>query len=83
MSDATLFGDNLVEKLALCGEQVDSAAILAHHIQWPIGIDTETRVLTPYGNELLAVLHKIYSMIDNQAAAEVAWSLNKQAKDWA
>jgi hypothetical protein len=72
MSGATLFGDDLVEKLALCGERVDSAAILARHIRWPIGIDAETHVLTPYGNELLAVLHKIYSMIDDQAAAEVA-----------
>lgn len=76
VAGATLFGDDLLDKLALCGERVDSADLLARYIRWPIGIDADTHVLTPYGEELLAALKKIYATIDDQTAADEAHTQN-------
>jgi hypothetical protein len=73
ISGATLLGDDIVQKLATCGERIESAEDLARHVRWPIGIDTETHVLTAYGIELLKKLDSIYSRIDDEAAAEEAY----------
>jgi hypothetical protein len=48
MSGVTILGDDIVEKLEKCGEQIESADALARHIRWPIGIDAETRGLTAH-----------------------------------
>ena len=72
MSGATILGDDIVEKLAKCGEQIESADELARHIRWPIGIDAETHVLTDIGRELLAKLQEIYHKIDDEATAKDA-----------
>jgi hypothetical protein len=77
LSGATLLGDDVIEKLAKCGERIGGGEDLARHIRWPIGlgiesIDTETHHLTAYGEALLARLQTIYTKYDQDVAAQEA-----------
>ena len=68
VSSATLIGDDVVEKLAKCGERLETGEELGRHIRWPIRIDAETGILTPYSEDLLQKLQTIYKKIDNEAS---------------
>lgn len=69
LSGQTILGDDVVEKLATCGERIESYPELRRHVRWAIGHDNETGKGTAYGEQLLAKLSQIYSKLDQKADA--------------
>ena len=68
----TLLGDDVIEKLATCGEHIETMEDFAQHAQWPIGFNVGTGTSTEYGDLLLQRLKTIYSKFDEDAAVEEA-----------
>lgn len=59
----------MVDKLASCGERIETQAEMRRHVCWAIGFDRNTGYSTIYGDLLLAKLQSIYTKIDDEAAA--------------
>jgi hypothetical protein len=72
IAGSTLLGDDVIEKLATCGERVETKEEFAQHARWPIGFDAGTGATTEYGTMLLERLTTIYSKFDEDTAAEEA-----------
>ena len=72
LAGSTLLGDDIIEKLATCGERIETMNDFAQHARWPIGFNVGTGTSTEYGDMLLQCLKTIYSKFDNDAAVEEA-----------
>ena len=72
IAGSTLLGDDVIEKLATCGERVETWEEFAQNAHWAIGFNTSTGTTTEYGIMLLQRLKTIYSKFDEDAAAEEA-----------
>jgi hypothetical protein len=72
IAGSTLLGDDVIEKLATCGERVETKEEFAQHARWAIGFNAGTGATTEYGDMLLERLKMIYSKFDEDAAAEEA-----------
>ena len=64
LSGQTILGDDVIERLATCGERIESHHELRRHVRWAIGHDEETGKATMYGEQLLTQLSEIYSKLD-------------------
>jgi hypothetical protein len=67
-----LLGDDVIEKLATCGERIETMEDFAQHARWPIRFNVGTGASTEYGNMLLQRLKTIYSKFDKDTAADEA-----------
>jgi hypothetical protein len=72
LAGSTLLGDDVIEKLATCGERIETVEDFAQHARWPIGFNVGMGASTEYGNMLLQRLKTIYSKFDEDAAADEA-----------
>lgn len=70
----TVLGDDVISKLASCGEQVESAQEMRRHMRWAIGFNEDMGYSTEYGDMLIEKLKSIYAKIDADAATEEARS---------
>jgi hypothetical protein len=68
----TVLGDDVIEKLATCGEHIGPQLDMRRHVHWALGFDENTGYSTVYGDMLLAKLHTIYVTIDKKMAANEA-----------
>jgi hypothetical protein len=72
ISAQTVLGDDVIDKLASCGERVETQAEMRRHVRWAIGFDENTGYSTIYGDMLLAKLRSIYTKFDNEVVADEA-----------
>jgi hypothetical protein len=79
ISAQTVLGDEVIDKLASCGERIETQAEMRRHIQWAIGFNENTGYSTTYGEMLLAKLRSIYTKFDDETAAEDAHVAELQA----
>jgi len=79
ISGETLLGDDVIEKLAGCGERIKTHEVLHQHVRWAIGFNESTREPTIHGDKLLVKLQQIYAKLDEDAAAEAAQLAELQA----
>lgn len=70
----TVLGDDVISKLASCGERVESAQEMRRHMRWAIGFNEDMGYSTEYGDMLIEKLKSIYAKIDADAATEEARS---------
>jgi len=64
LSGQNILRDDIVERLAMCGEHLEKHCELHHHVWWAIRHDKETGRPTIYGEQLLAKLSEIYAQLD-------------------
>lgn len=79
ISAETVLGDDVIAKLAGCGERIESAQEMRRHVRWAIGFNEDTGYSTEYGDMLLEKLREIYAKLDADAAAEEARSAELRA----
>ena len=60
----------MVEKIATCGERIDTYSELRRHVRWAYGHDAMADGPNEYGQLLLARLSRIYQGFDNELAEE-------------
>jgi hypothetical protein len=65
MTGSALLGDDVIEKLASCGERVETKEEFAQHARWPLGFGIGNSGITDYGTMLLNRLKSIYSKFDD------------------
>jgi hypothetical protein len=56
LSGRTLLGDDVIDKLATCGERIWDYSHLCQHTQWALGHDTTMESPNKWGRSLLAAL---------------------------
>jgi hypothetical protein len=72
ISAQMVLGDEVIDRLASCGEWIETQAEMRRHVQWAISFDENTGCSTTYGDMLLVKLQLIYAQFDNEAATEDA-----------
>ena len=72
ISGSTLLGDDVIAKLAVCGERVETMEEFTRNACWPIGFNPGTGEVTEYGHMLLDRLQMIYLTFDNDTATKEA-----------
>jgi len=70
ISGATVLGNDVVEKIATCGERIDTYSELRRHVRWAYGHDPVADGPNEYGTLLLACLSRIYQGFDEELAEE-------------
>lgn len=82
ISGATILGDDIVQKVANCGERIGTYADLRRHAHWRIGHDVETNGPSRWGSMLLDQLSTIYKELDarsevkqREEAASTLWTV--------
>lgn len=65
MSRHMILGNDVVEKLATCGERLNTYAELRKQVHWAIGHDTMTGQANKWGILLLRALSSIYEKLDD------------------
>lgn len=73
ISGRTILGDDIIEKIACCGERLKTYDELRQHARWTLGHDEDSGGPSPIGRMLLDVIGEVYQQFDNQekeAAAE-------------
>jgi hypothetical protein len=69
ISAETVLGDDVIDKLAGCGERIECQAEMCRHVHWALGFDKNMGYPTTYGNMLLEKLRTIYAKFNKEAAA--------------
>jgi len=70
LSGATIIGDDVIEKLASCGEQLENYSEVRWHVQWAVGYDQMANAPTEWGQMLMEKLKDIYNGLDGLEEAE-------------
>jgi len=70
IAGSTLLGDDVIEKLATCGERMETPEEFVQHARWALGFNAGTSTATKYGSMLLERLKMIYLKFDEDAEAE-------------
>jgi hypothetical protein len=86
LSGSTLLGEDVIEKLATCGERIWDYSHLRRHTRWALGHDTTTESPNKWGKSLLEVLARIYTVLEDteverQAELEFEEALREAEKD--
>lgn len=63
-SGATIIGDDVIEKLASCGEQLVNYSQVRRHVRWAVGYDQTANTPTEWGQMLMEILKDIYKALD-------------------
>ena len=66
LAGRTLLGDDVIEKLATCGEQIESYSQLRQHARWALGHDMATNDANENGLLLVEELKKIHAELDDE-----------------
>ena len=66
LSGRTILGDDIIEKLATCGERIWDYSHLRRHTRWALGHDTTLESPNKWGRSLLATLGSIYRDLDEE-----------------
>ena len=72
LSGRTLLGDDVIEKLATCGERIWDYLHLRRHTRWALGHDTTSESPNKWGRSLLATLASIYTVLEEEENARHA-----------
>lgn len=72
LSGRTLLGDDIIKKLATCGERIWDYSHLRQHTRWALGHDTTTESPNKWGKSLLATLARIYTVLEDEEEARHA-----------
>ena len=72
IAGSALLDDGVIEKLAVCGERVETMEEFTRHARWLISFNTGTGEVTEYGRMLLEKFQTIYSAFDIDMAAKEA-----------
>lgn len=70
LSGATIIADDVIEKLATCGECLESYSQVQQHVRWALGYDESTNMPTVWGDMLMTELEMIYKMMEGLEEAE-------------
>ncbi|KDR67869.1 hypothetical protein GALMADRAFT_79410, partial [Galerina marginata CBS 339.88] len=70
LSGATIIGDDIIEKLATCGERLESYSQVQRHVRWAMGYNQTSNTVTRWGQMLVEKLGDIYMVLDGMEAAE-------------
>ena len=71
LSSVTFLGDDVIEKIASCGERITSYSHLQKHVRWANGYDSATSGPNDYGRGLVASLQTLYGCLDSLALEQV------------
>lgn len=67
LSGRTLLGDDVVDKLATCSEQIEDYSQLRRHVYWAFGHDTATNDANKCGLLLIEELKKLHRQVEADA----------------
>jgi hypothetical protein len=70
LSGATIIADDVIEKLATCGEHLGSYSQVQQHVRWALGYDESTNKPTIWGDMLMTELERVYKVIEGLEEAE-------------
>ena len=70
ISGATIMGDDVIDKLARCGERLEDYSQVRRHAQWAVGYDQTSNTPTTWGAMLMVKLEDIYRALDSLGEAE-------------
>lgn len=66
LAGQTMLGDDIIEKLATCGEQIESYSQLRQHVRWALGHDMATNDANENGLLLVEELKKIRAEAEDE-----------------
>ena len=66
LSGRILLGDDIIEKLATCGEHIWDYSHLCRHVCWALGHDNASESPNKWGRSLLATLASIYTILEDE-----------------
>jgi hypothetical protein len=64
LSGATIMGDDIVKKLASCGEWLENYSQVQRYVRWVVGYDEPSHTPTVWGQMLMTKLGDIYNNLD-------------------
>jgi hypothetical protein len=70
LSGATIIGDGVIEKLATCGERLETYSQVQRYVRWAHGYDESINMPTRWGNMLMTELEGIYKAMEDLEGAE-------------
>ena len=70
ISGATIIADDVIEKLATCGEHLESYSQVQRHVRWALGYNESTNMPTIWGDMLMIELERIYKVMEGLEEAE-------------
>lgn len=70
LSGATIIGDDVIEKLATCGERLENYLQARRHVRWAVGYDQTANTPTEWGQMLMEKLKDTYTALDGLEEAE-------------
>jgi hypothetical protein len=70
LSGATIIADGVIEKLATCGEHLETYSQVQRHVRWALGYDESNNMPTRWGNMLMTELGGIYKAVESLEGAE-------------
>ena len=70
LSGQTILGDDVVEKIATCGEHLETYAQLRQHVRWAVGHQEDTDEPNKWGRLLMDQLSLIYQGLAETAEEE-------------
>jgi hypothetical protein len=66
LAGRTLLGDDIIDKLATCGEKIESYSQLRQHARWALGHDMATNDANENGLLLVEELKRIHAEADDE-----------------
>ena len=65
LSGATIMSDDVIQKLASCGERLENYSQVQRYVRWAVGYDHTSDMPTMWGAMLMARLRDIYKGLDS------------------
>ena len=83
LSPAVLMSDDIIAKIAECGERVTTYEELRRHIRWRLGHNPDTNQPNEKGKLLMDKLADIYRVLnENDAQTRSAEQAKAMEKEW-
>lgn len=70
LSGATIIADGVIEKLATCGEHLETYSQVQRHVRWAHGYNELNNTPTKWGDMLMTELEGIYKAMEGLEEAE-------------
>jgi hypothetical protein len=70
ISGATILADGVIERLATCGEHLETYSQVQQCVRWALGYDESKKLPTKWGNMLMRELEEIYKAVEGLEGAE-------------
>ncbi|KAF8798379.1 hypothetical protein BYT27DRAFT_7228444 [Phlegmacium glaucopus] len=70
LSGATIIADDVIERLATCGERLENYLQVWRHVRWALGYDESANMPTIWGDMLMTELERIYKTMEGLEEVE-------------